>query len=433
MRFEYRNEVNGIILTNYHGEESEVVIPSTIDGKVVVGMDAYTFVEEGLQIEVIEVVGSVKHLLKDTFDSCFSLKKVILQDGVEVVEEGFLGSSAIEELVLPKSIQEIKGIARFPFTTCIDQENPNYVCDGYGIYKKQENGLYLEGILPAIQKESYRVLDGTVEICKQAFFNQEKELKQLILPASLKHIETGALQSTMYSFEPQRGILDYVVKSDVFTFEDGCLVEHGSSNVLLAMTKDVRHFVIPEDIDKVGTYAFLNAKIQTLVCNARLAFIEKDAFYGASFEEIQYADTKETILFPIFHEVLKEDMLKGFGRNGKLYSYKNYDQLLCKKYISSERVRMITNRLLHKRDLSTEYEQRYIEILLSQFEDTIRYILERNDLDSLQRMLDLSLINETNMDQCLRLIGETSNTQAIALVLEYKHTHMHEEAFDFSL
>lgn len=437
MKFDYELYEDGIRLLQYYGDETTIEIPSSIDGKKVLALAPSLFVEEGLNLESISVPGSIECLEKDTFDSCFMLSEIKLHEGLKILKDGFMGSSVVKTLYIPKTIEEIDGIARFPIPLIIDDENPNYMSDGYGIYERNDDGLILKGLIPQVHKDAYKVLDHTVLIDHEALFNQESDLETLILPSSLKEIKTAALHSTLYTFEKERGILNYIVEEDhpVFTFKEGFLLErlNNGKTVLLAQTKDIDIVRIPNDVNIIGKYAFLNANVKTIVLNKNLEQIEKDAFFGTLLEEVVYTNSNQVILFPKKHEVLRDEMLVGFGKDGIRYDYKDYDALLLKNYISAERVRMISGRLKYKDQLSKENELRYMEILETQMVDAIRYICERNDTDSLKRLLDVGLIHNENIDACLKVVGDLNNTKAMAILLDYQHLHLSNEAFDFSL
>ena len=101
-----------------------IVIPDSV-----ISLGTYIF-GNCKQLEKVDYPSSIKNIPKGTFygcsnlkeiiiykdvdyDYCFTdarIKKVIIEDGIEVFDFGFLSNSFIDSLILPDSIKEIKGI-----------------------------------------------------------------------------------------------------------------------------------------------------------------------------------------------------------------------------------------------------------------------------------------------------------------------------------
>ena len=85
---------DGIELLRYNDSQTDITIPSVVDGQKVVSMDS-------------------------TFDGFFALKRVVVPEGVKSVTGAFYGCEGLEQVTLPSSITDL----HYAFNCCYSLKN----------------------------------------------------------------------------------------------------------------------------------------------------------------------------------------------------------------------------------------------------------------------------------------------------------------------
>ena len=103
-----KNDGNGgMIITDYRGNETEVVIPSEIDGKPVtaIGNSAFWYCSS---IESIVIPNSVTTIGYGAFSYCSSLKSIVIPNSVITIgEHAFQSCLSLTSIVIPNSVTTI--------------------------------------------------------------------------------------------------------------------------------------------------------------------------------------------------------------------------------------------------------------------------------------------------------------------------------------
>lgn len=108
-------ETTGISITGYQGNETDVIIPASINGLSVVAIGRNAFIDIK-NITSVVIPEGVTHIGAFAFDSCESLEKVIIPKGVTDIEYAtFRGCSALTEVLIPDSVISIDSWA---FSDC---------------------------------------------------------------------------------------------------------------------------------------------------------------------------------------------------------------------------------------------------------------------------------------------------------------------------
>lgn len=144
-------------LTDKGKEETEITIPSKLDGKPVTVIGSNAFAEQTL------------------------LKKVSISDGVVTISENaFLNCLNLEDIDIPDSV---KNIGTNAFTKTAWSANR----------LEDSNELIVNDILCRVKeaKGSYTIPDGVVKIASGVFY-ENTSLKGVSIPASVKSIESYA-------------------------------------------------------------------------------------------------------------------------------------------------------------------------------------------------------------------------------------------------
>jgi len=155
--FQTENDGNACLIVGYKGfKDKKIVIPSSIDGKPVIGIwnnvfEKCEYIEEVIFEEGCQYIGScafaqcpnlkkvklpkslleiggaafckdkaieemiipvrVKRIGVAAFEGCTSLTKIVLPEGLEIISQGLLSGTAIQELDIPETVLIIESFA----------------------------------------------------------------------------------------------------------------------------------------------------------------------------------------------------------------------------------------------------------------------------------------------------------------------------------
>lgn len=111
MTFDYEEDGDGIVLTRYTGNESDVTIPETIDGKTVTAVGEGAFSRSNVLRSVV-IPSTVRRIGGSAFRECRNLRSVTLGSGAEEIGgSAFLGCVALERLEIPSNVRSVGGFA----------------------------------------------------------------------------------------------------------------------------------------------------------------------------------------------------------------------------------------------------------------------------------------------------------------------------------
>ena len=109
--FTYTENENGITISGYTGDKTELVIPGEIDGKKVTDIGTSAF-KEYSSLTSVTIPESVTSIGFAAFWGCSGLTSVIIPEGVTNIEDcAFLGCSGLTSVTIPESVTSIKGRA----------------------------------------------------------------------------------------------------------------------------------------------------------------------------------------------------------------------------------------------------------------------------------------------------------------------------------
>lgn len=157
-------------ITDYNGNEAEVILPDTLDGIPVTA------------------VGEV------AFAMLYDLKSVTIPSSVTAIgDSAFFGCTALESVTIPDSIVKL---GANPFIYCekladieISPENPNYeIVDGMIFDKNEHRLICCPG---GVGYTSYTIPEGTVTIGESAFYGCSR-ISAIHIPDSVTTIEEEA-------------------------------------------------------------------------------------------------------------------------------------------------------------------------------------------------------------------------------------------------
>ena len=243
----YYNEAGSgnATITAYNGTDTEVVIPSALDGHKVTGI-ARAFKGNSSLVSVT-LPETVEGIASSAFMNCSALKSINIPNGVTAIEfETFQGCSSLESITLPDSVtsidynafyyciglksvalsEKLTSIGSFAFYTCYSLESVTIPKGVTTISDNAFNGCY--------KLNSLTISDGVAVIGEKAFANCDA-LTSITIPASVTSIGKsafagcGELRDVYYAGSPSdwAGIEinesgnDYLINAAIHYNSDG--------------------------------------------------------------------------------------------------------------------------------------------------------------------------------------------------------------------
>lgn len=281
---------------------------------------------------------SFKEIWGYAFKDCKNLEKVDLNKTTSIGDMSFENCTKLSSIVLPNTLVEL-GTYVFSGCTLLNNikmpSNPieitNTFIYGSGYYndaKNWENGiLYADNYLittnnDLLNQQSINVKEGTIVIAINAFTNNGKNLKSIVLPEGLKIIGSSAF-SSLYSlsqinipssvisignnafgstdlYENQSNWENggfYIdnwllavdnVKMTEFAVKEGTVgVSDGKSDTSLFPTKatSISSLTLPSTLKYIGNRSFARLKITSLELPETLETMKEGAFTTCAFLE----------------------------------------------------------------------------------------------------------------------------------------------------
>lgn len=167
----------GIKITNFNvNNNTDVLIPETIEGLPVKELDSYLFRAHS-EIETITIPDSVTTIGWYCFSECKNLKKIELSNNLETISEGlFIECTSLSEITIPESVTYIADSA---FSSCKALESiklPNGI--------KSVNTQTFSNCTKLKTVE----LPASVSMIRAGAFNRCESLENIILPAKVLEI-----------------------------------------------------------------------------------------------------------------------------------------------------------------------------------------------------------------------------------------------------
>ena len=281
---------------------------------------------------------SFKEIWGYAFKDCKNLEKVDLNKTTSIGDMSFENCTKLSSIVLPNTLVEL-GTYVFSGCTLLNNikmpsnaiEITNTFIYGSGYYNDTnnwENGiLYLDNYLittnnDLLNQQSINVKEGTIVIAINAFTNNGKHLKSIVLPEGLKIIGSSAF-SSLYSLSQINipssvisignnafGATDlyenqsnwenggfYIdnwllavdnVKMTEFSVKEGTVgVSDGKSDTSLFPTKatSISSLTLPSTLKYIGNRSFARLKITSLELPETLETMKEGAFMNCAFLE----------------------------------------------------------------------------------------------------------------------------------------------------
>ena len=288
--------------------------------------------------------------------------------------------------------------------------------DGYGIYKEISGEIYLEKVNLEDARESYAIPEGCAGICENAFAGQSC-LRVLKIPASLKHISEGSLSNSGSWAEIEKGFEEIEVdpRNEIY-YSDG----HG----VYERNKDGEKLILYLAGGRSGDCK--------AVIPARITQIGKAAFYGKHIENVFFEKNGAAYSFPK-HAFFNEELLKSFGKNGRLYDFEDYDVFLLRNHFNADRIRMICERLIQDWEITEQTRKRLFSHVEDNIEEAVKALAEENAVKELKMMAGAGFFTQDNISEIIDILNRTDRRELLTYLMDYKHENFKTAGFDFSV
>lgn len=283
-------------INKYLGSDTQVSVPSEIEGYKVTAIHRYAFADQK------------------------ELKSVTIPEGViSIGFAAFSGCTSLEELNLPDSLQEMHFM--YIDDTKLYRDPNNW--DNGVLYI----GNHLIQAHPTPLSGTYTVREGTVSITYRAF-EDCAALTEVILPDSLKYIGNSAFSDC--TSLTKINLTDNITRIDPGAFEDCPLSEvHIPSSLTKLEDYTFRGaafetVTLPENLEYIGSYAFQNCKkLKEITIPESVKTMEDGVFFNCeSLEKIRLPENLEALGRYILHNTSYYNNEENW-ENGLLY-FDNY-------------------------------------------------------------------------------------------------------------
>jgi hypothetical protein len=277
--FDTKAEGNGVVVTKYKGKGGDVVIPATIGGKAVVGIDRVAF-QNSKSLTSVTIPAGVITIGNYAFRGCSALSSVTIPAGVTSIGiSAFNGCSGLTSVTIPASVTAI--------------------------------GRYAFGFCSSLASVA---IPAGVTIIGEAAFGGCSSLASITIPATnqqYKEIE-GALFTkdgrTLLAYPSGNGKTGYAIPAGVVRIGANVFSDCNLTSV-----------TIPASVTIIGENAFSNCEsLKSITIPAGVTTISEAAFYGSGLESITLPASVTSVGYAAFRHLRREthpDIVKRFGED----------------------------------------------------------------------------------------------------------------------
>ena len=180
-------ENNTAVISEYTGNEKDIVFPDTVDGYPVVGIGKIDFRSRFTSKKITVKTGSNTLFISgSSFDYCYGIKKVVLNEGLTVIFRGAFGfAESLTEINFPSTLEEIGDSA---FYDCKKLKTLDL---SKTKLRKISAGCFSE----CADAEKVMLPETVCRIEKEAFY-RDKQLTDINVPSVLTEMDATALSGT---------------------------------------------------------------------------------------------------------------------------------------------------------------------------------------------------------------------------------------------
>lgn len=180
-------ENNTAVISEYTGNEKDIVFPDTVDGYPVVGIGKIDFRSRFKSKKITVKTGSNTLFISgSSFDYCYGIKKVVLNEGLTVIFRSAFGfAESLTEINFPSTLEEIGDSAFYDCKKLMT----------FDLSKTKLRKISAGCFSECADAEKVILPETICRIEKEAFF-RDKSLADINIPRALTEIDTTALSGT---------------------------------------------------------------------------------------------------------------------------------------------------------------------------------------------------------------------------------------------
>ncbi len=199
------------------------------------------------------------------------LTEYSIPEGVKYLDNVFSTCTNLEKIVIPSTLKEVNGAIFTPLRNLsnieVNSGNENFYSDGKALYNYEKTSI----IRYYAQDISYTVLD-TVTILEESCFDQNTNIRNLVLPDNLVEIKKLAFRSVLLSniklgakVEKMNGMSIYGIyettkitidSANPYFIIEGDMLFNIDKTKLVKMLKRKETVDIPNSVTEICNYAF---------------------------------------------------------------------------------------------------------------------------------------------------------------------------------
>lgn len=265
---------NCVMLTRYHGSDTDVIVPSEINGYRVTFLDE-TFCANK-NIKSVTIPESVEAIGEDTFAACSNLESVQIGENVKGLGYyAFGGCTALKEITLPQSVGYIGNRA---FNSCYALEeitlpqNVENIGEGAFYNCTALTDVTINGNVSRLRKETFsgcsalksvNFAANCLERIDENAFTGCKELSEISGLDSLKELGTDVFTDTAWlAAKKQESPLvtaGYVLIDGKNYAEEDLTIPDGIVMIADKAFKgntNIKSLTVPQSVERIGDMAF---------------------------------------------------------------------------------------------------------------------------------------------------------------------------------
>ena len=323
-------EVNTIV--GYTGNESNIVIPSEIDGKAIGYIDPCAF--EGMTcLESVVIADEIEYIDYYAFKDCVNLKSVTIGRWTGVHFNAFKNCS--EDLVIHtyyganviKECAEQSGIAYDYSDTLSDDFSYVLLDDGTAkIISVTKDYTYFRTMPSSIDGYDVSVIgtgafgnhscdhyfivpEGVTAIEPKAF--QKCFIRTVLLPDSLTEIYGNSFYNCEYLTS-----IEIYESNENFTVIDNVLYSNEGKNlVLIPQGLKPKDFIVPDGVESIGEYAFSGIRTKdtkTIYIPESVQSVADNAFKNCAKTAVVYCYANSPVVEPALNAGLQVVYISGY-------------------------------------------------------------------------------------------------------------------------
>lgn len=296
---------SNIVITGYNGSEENIEIPSYLNEKPVIAIEANAF-RENQNIKNVIIPNSVKKIGDGAFDLCYYLESIILPNSIKRIDDNtFRGCASLKSITIPETVTTIG-------------ENAFLLCESITEMNVPNSVVYIgdNAFSSCINLKKINLPDS-LTLIENYMFSWCTSLKDINMPTSLKIIGEGA-------FEGCESLTDLSIPDSVIEIKPAAFSFSGITNIRLSNSLEkintltfgdctnLKSIEIPNSVKNINAYSFKNCtSLEKIIIPSSVENIDYRAFekgnknlkiYG---EKGSYAETyasKYKIAFYILGE-----------------------------------------------------------------------------------------------------------------------------------